>query len=75
MQTEAESKCRLCKHFDETDEYIIPACPIIAKEHCMKRHGRKCAQLHFNIFKEIEVELNNEHWHDHVPNQSKQFRR
>jgi len=36
MQTEADSKCRLCKQFDETVEYIISACPIIAKEHYIK---------------------------------------
>jgi hypothetical protein len=26
-----------------------------------------CAQLHFNICKEIRVKLDNEHWHDHAP--------
>ena len=26
-----------------------------------------CAQLHFNIFKEIGIKLNNKHWYDHVP--------
>jgi len=29
---ETDSKCRLCKHFDETAEHIISACPISAKE-------------------------------------------
>ena len=27
-QTETESKCRLCKQFDETVEHIISGCPI-----------------------------------------------
>ena len=31
------------------------------------RHDRVCAQLHFNIFKEIGVKLDNENWYDHVP--------
>jgi len=26
-----------------------------------------CAQLHFNICKEIEVKLDNKHWYDHTP--------
>ena len=26
-----------------------------------------CAQLHFNIWKEIGVKLNNEHWYEHAP--------
>ena len=26
-----------------------------------------CAQLHFNICKEIGVKLDKEYWHDHVP--------
>jgi hypothetical protein len=26
-----------------------------------------CAQLHFNICKEIWVKLGNKHWYDHVP--------
>jgi hypothetical protein len=28
---------------------------------------RVCAQLHFNICKEIGVNLDNEHWYEHVP--------
>jgi hypothetical protein len=26
-----------------------------------------CAELHFNICKEIGVKLDNKHWYDHVP--------
>jgi len=26
-----------------------------------------CAQLHFNIRKEMGVKLDNEHWYDHIP--------
>jgi hypothetical protein len=32
LQTETDSKCRLCQPFDETVEHIIPTCPIVAKE-------------------------------------------
>ena len=37
------SKCRLCQQFYETIDHIIPACPILAKEQCIKRHDRVCA--------------------------------
>jgi len=62
-----DSKCRLCQQFDETVHNIISACPILAKEQYIKRHDRVCAHLHFNIWKEIRVKLNNKHWYDHVP--------
>jgi NADPH-dependent 7-cyano-7-deazaguanine reductase QueF len=32
LNTEADSKCRLCHQFDETTDYILSACPIQAKE-------------------------------------------
>jgi hypothetical protein len=46
-----------CQQFDETIDYIISACPILAKEQYIKRHDRVCAQLHFNICKETGVQL------------------
>jgi hypothetical protein len=36
---------------------IISACPILAKEQYVKRHDRVSAQIHFNIRKEIGVQL------------------
>jgi hypothetical protein len=38
LNTETGSKCRLCQQFDETIDHIISACPILAKEQCIKRH-------------------------------------
>ena len=66
LQTESSSKCRLYKKFDETVEYIISPCPVLAKEQHISRHDRACDQLHLNICKETEVKLANEHWYDHV---------
>jgi len=48
-------------------EKITSTCPTWAKEQYIKRHDRVCAQLHFNIRKEIGVKLDNEHWYDHIP--------
>ena len=53
--------------FDETVEHIISACPVLAKNQYIKRHDRVCAELYFNVCKEIGVILDNEHCYDHVP--------
>ena len=67
LNTETDSKCRLCQQFDETIDHMISACPILAKEQYIKRHDRVCAQLHFNIWKEAGVKLDKKHWYEHVP--------
>jgi hypothetical protein len=36
LNTEINSKCRLCQQFDETVEHIISACPVLAKEQYIK---------------------------------------
>jgi hypothetical protein len=55
LNTETDSKCRLCQQLDEIIDHVISACPILAKEQCIKRHDRVSAQLHFNICKETGV--------------------
>ena len=67
LNTETDSKCRLCQQFDETIDHIISACPILAKEQYIKKHDRVCAQLHFNIRKKAGVKLDKKHWSEHVP--------
>jgi hypothetical protein len=67
LQTETDGKCRHCRQFEETEEHIISACLILAKEEYIKRHGTVCAELHLNICKERGGKLNNECWYDHVP--------
>jgi hypothetical protein len=67
LHTETDSKCRLCQQLDETIDHIISACPILAKEHYVKRHDKVSAQIHFNIYKEIAVQLDKKHWYEHVP--------
>jgi len=33
----------------------------------IKRHDRVCAQLQFNVCKEVGVKLDTECWYEHVP--------
>ena len=67
LNTETDSKCRLCQQFDEAVDHITSACPILAKEQYVKRHDRVCAQLHFNIWEETGVQLDKKHWYERVP--------
>jgi hypothetical protein len=67
LNTETDSKSRLCQQFDEKIDHIISACPILAKEQYIKRHDRVCAQLHFHICKETGVQMDKKHWYEHVP--------
>jgi hypothetical protein len=38
LNTNTDSKCRLCHQFDGTIDHIISACPVLAKEQYIKRH-------------------------------------
>jgi hypothetical protein len=67
LQTEKDSKCRLCQQFEEIVDHIMSVCPILAKEQYIKQHDRMCAQLQLNICRELGVKLNSELWYEHVP--------
>jgi len=36
LNTETDSKCRLCQQFNETVDHIISSCPILEKEQYIK---------------------------------------
>jgi hypothetical protein len=42
------------------------ACPVLATEQYIERHGTVCGQLHVYTCKEIGVKLDNDHWYGHV---------
>ena len=63
---EKVSRCSLCQVYEETDDYITYACPLLAKEQYIKRHDRLCAVLHFNICTETGVKSDSEQWYDRV---------
>ena len=39
----------------------------MAEVQYVKRHDKVSAQIHFNICKEIGVQLDKKHWYKHVP--------
>jgi hypothetical protein len=67
LHTETDRKCRLCQQHDETIDHIISACPVLAKEQYVKRHDTVSAQIHFNICKELGVQLDKKTLYEHVP--------
>ena len=50
LNTETDSKCRLCEQCDETIDHIISACPILAKEQYIKRHDRVCVHNYTSTY-------------------------
>jgi len=67
LNTETDSKCRLCQQFGETIDRMISACQILTKGQYIKTHDRACAQLHCNICTETAVQLDKKHRYGHVP--------
>jgi hypothetical protein len=67
LQTVTDNKCRLCHQFEETVHHITSTYPILVKEQYIKQNGRVCAQLHFNVCKELGVKLDSEFRYEHVP--------
>ena len=47
--------------------FVSRSIAVRAKEEYIERHDRVCAQLHFNIYKEIRVKLKHKHWYEHAP--------
>jgi len=67
LNTETDSKCRLCQQFDETVDHIISSCPILAKERYIKRHDSMCEHTYTSTYARKRVQLDKKHWYEHVP--------
>jgi len=50
LNTETDSKSRLCQQFDETTDHIISACPILAKEQYTKKHDSVCVHNYTSAY-------------------------
>ena len=56
LKEEIESKCRLCKQYEETIDHITSGCPILAKNEYLLRHDKFCTHLHYLICKALGIE-------------------
>jgi hypothetical protein len=61
-----QSRCRLCKEYEETIDQLISGCPILAKNEYVIRHDKVCTHLHYSICKTLGTETT-ENWYSHIP--------
>jgi hypothetical protein len=66
LNTETDSKCRLCQQFNETVDHIISSCPILEKEQYIKGMI-ECVHNYTSTHARKQVKLNKKHWYEHVP--------
>jgi hypothetical protein len=56
MKEGIESKCRLCKEYEETIDHITSGYPILAKNEYVIRHDKVCTHLQYSICKTSGIE-------------------
>jgi hypothetical protein len=56
LKEEFESKCRLCKQYEETIDHLTSGCPILPKNEYLMRHDKVCTHLHFSICKALGIQ-------------------
>jgi hypothetical protein len=66
LKEEIESRCRLCKEYEETIDRLTSGCPILAKNEYIIRHDKVCTHLHCSICKTLGIETT-ENWYSHIP--------
>jgi hypothetical protein len=66
LKQEIESRCRLCKEYEETIDHLISGCPTLAKNEYIIRHNKVCTHLHYSICKKLRIETT-ENWYSHIP--------
>jgi hypothetical protein len=63
---EIESKCRLCKEYEETIDHLTSGCPSLANNEYVIRHDKVCTHIHYSICKVLSIETT-ENWYSHTP--------
>jgi hypothetical protein len=66
LKEEIESRCRLCKEYEEAIDHLTSGCPILTKSEYVIRHDKVCAHLHYSICKTLFIETT-ENWYSHIP--------
>jgi hypothetical protein len=56
LKQENESRCGLCKEYEDTTEHLISGCPTLAKNEYIIRYDKVCTHLHYSICKKLGIE-------------------
>jgi hypothetical protein len=62
LKERIESRCQLCKGYEETRGHLTSGCPILAKNEYIIRHNKVCTHLHYLICKTLGIETT-ENWY------------
>ena len=54
LKEEIDSKCWLCKAYEETIHHLTLGCRILVKNEYLKSHGSVCAHFHYSICKTFD---------------------
>jgi hypothetical protein len=65
LKQETESRCRLCKEYEETTDHLTSECPSLANNEYIIHH-KVCIHLHYSICKRLRTETT-ENWYSHTP--------
>jgi hypothetical protein len=65
LKQDIESRCRLCKEYEETVDHLISGCPTLGKNEYI-RHDKVCTHLHYSICKKLGIETT-ENRYSHIP--------
>ena len=66
LKEETESKCRLCKQYEETINHLTSGCPILVKNEYLMKHDKVCTHLRYSICEALGTE-NTDKWYTHMP--------
>jgi hypothetical protein len=56
LKEEIESKCQLCKQYEEAVDHLTSGYPILVKSEYLMRHNKVSAHLHYTICKALGIE-------------------
>jgi hypothetical protein len=66
LKEETESRCQLCKEYEEIIDHLTSGRRILAKNEYVIRHDKVCTDLHYSICKTLGTETT-ENWYSHIP--------
>jgi hypothetical protein len=68
LHQHVNSKCRLCKTFEETTHHILAGCPVLANTEYLHRHNQMAAIVHWHICKHYGIPVTDKVY-EHKPEQ------